>query len=50
MNPAYDELCSVWIRLYRFGHLQALADWDRAAMMPGHGHTATPARWPRWTA
>ena len=40
MNPAYDELCSVWTRLYRFGHLQALADWDRAAMMPAHSHTA----------
>ena len=40
MNQAYDELKRVWLRLYRFGHLQSIAGWDQAAMMPPKGSTA----------
>jgi carboxypeptidase Taq len=40
MNAAYDELTRTWSRLYRFGHLQAIAGWDRAAMMPAKGSAA----------
>ena len=40
MNNAYDELCGVWTRLSHFGHLQAIAGWDQAAMMPPKGQTA----------
>jgi carboxypeptidase Taq len=40
MNKAYDELCGVWTRLHRFGHLQSIAGWDQAAMMPLKGNTA----------
>ena len=34
MNKAYDELCRHWRRLHHFGHLQSIASWDQAAMMP----------------
>ena len=40
MNPAYDELARTWQRLYRFSHLQSIAGWDRAAMMPTKGAAA----------
>ena len=40
MNKAYDELCAIWTRLHRFGHLQSIAGWDQAAMMPIKGNTA----------
>jgi len=40
MNPAYDELTGIWHRLYRFQHLQSIAGWDQAAMMPPKGNDA----------
>lgn len=40
MNPAYDELAGIWTRLHNFQHLQALAGWDQAAMMPPKGNEA----------
>jgi carboxypeptidase Taq len=40
MGQAYDDLKRVWLRLYRYGHLQAIAGWDRAAMMPAKGSAA----------
>ena len=43
MNAAYDELTRTWTRLYRFDHLQAIAGWDRAAMMPTKGSEARAA-------
>ncbi len=39
-TDAYDELTRNWTRLYRFGHLQSMAGWDRAAMMPPKGGEA----------
>ncbi|HEX2540792.1 MAG TPA: carboxypeptidase M32 [Caldimonas sp.] len=39
-HPAYDELVRHWARLHRFFHLQAIAHWDRAAMMPAKGGEA----------
>ncbi len=39
-HPAYDDLVSHWSRLHRFGHLQSVASWDRAAMMPPKGSEA----------
>ena len=40
MNTAYDELAGIWARLHHFQHLQALAGWDQAAMMPPKGNDA----------
>ena len=40
MNTAYDELAGIWTRLHHFQHLQALAGWDQAAMMPPKGNDA----------
>jgi len=40
MMSAYDELSAVWTRLHRLGHLQSIASWDRAAMMPPKGSEA----------
>jgi carboxypeptidase Taq len=40
MNKAYDELTRTWTRLYHFGHLQSIAAWDQAAMMPAKGSAA----------
>ena len=37
---AYDELQATWTRLHRLGHLQAIAGWDQAAMMPPKGSEA----------
>ncbi|MDQ6685163.1 MAG: carboxypeptidase M32, partial [Pseudomonadota bacterium] len=42
-HPAYDELTATWQRLHRLGHLQAIAGWDRAAMMPTKGSEARAA-------
>ena len=39
-HPAYDALTQAWTRLYRFGHLQSMAGWDRAAVMPPKGNAA----------
>jgi len=39
-HPAYDELAATWKRLHHFGHLQALASWDRSALMPVNGNAA----------
>jgi carboxypeptidase Taq len=40
MTPAYDELKRRWTQLHHFGHLQAIAAWDQAAMMPNRGAQA----------
>ena len=39
-HPAYEGLAATWQRLHHFGHLQALASWDRSALMPANGNTA----------
>ena len=40
MTLAYDELQRTWTRLHHFSHLQSIAGWDRAAMMPPKGNAA----------
>lgn len=40
MASAYEELTGIWTRLHRFQHLQSIAGWDQAAMMPSKGSTA----------
>jgi carboxypeptidase Taq len=40
MKSAYDELAGIWTRLHHFRHLQSIAGWDQAAMMPPKGNTA----------
>lgn len=42
-TPAYDTLARTWQRLHRFGHLQSIAGWDRAANMPAKGNEARAA-------
>ena len=39
-HPAYDSLAATWRRLHNFSHLQSLAGWDRAALMPSGGSAA----------
>jgi carboxypeptidase Taq len=39
-TTAYFRLAEHWARLYRLGHLQAIAGWDSAAMMPPKGNRA----------
>ena len=39
-HPAYDSLATTWRRLHHFSHLQSLAGWDRAALMPAGGNAA----------
>ena len=39
-HAAYDALTATWQRLHHFGHLQALASWDRSALMPTNGNAA----------
>ena len=39
-HPAYDTLTQTWTRLHHFSHLQSMAGWDRAAIMPPKGNTA----------
>ena len=40
MDSAYDELKRTWTQLHHFGHLQSIAGWDQAAMMPPKGNDA----------
>jgi len=40
MPSPYEELSSTWTRLHHLGHLQSIASWDRAAMMPPKGSEA----------
>ena len=40
MTPSYDALQRIWTRLHHYGHLQAIAGWDQAAMMPPKGAEA----------
>ncbi len=40
---AYDELCRVHTRLYRYYHLSSIVGWDRNAMMPPKGNEARAA-------
>jgi len=40
MGTAYDELTRTWTQLHHFGHLQSIACWDQAAMMPPKGNAA----------
>ena len=42
-HPAYSELIATWQRLHHFGHLQSIASWDRAALMPSKGNDARAA-------
>ncbi len=42
-TPGYAALTQVYQRLYRLGHLQQMADWDRAANMPPKGSEARTA-------
>ena len=42
-TPAYDALAADCLRLHRLEHLQALAQWDRAALMPPRGNEARAA-------
>ena len=39
-HTAYDELAGIWTRLHHFQHLQSIAGWDQAAMMPTKGNRA----------
>ncbi|MEI6738422.1 MAG: carboxypeptidase M32, partial [Pseudomonadota bacterium] len=39
-HPAYDTLAATWLRLHHFDHLQAIASWDRSALMPANGNAA----------
>lgn len=43
MTTAYDDLAARWTRLHRFSHLQSIAGWDQAAMMPAKGAEARAA-------
>jgi carboxypeptidase Taq len=38
MTPAYQDLARRQERLYRLGHLQSIAQWDQAALMPAGGN------------
>ena len=42
-TPAYAALATTFTRLYRYGHLGAIAGWDQAAMMPAKGNGARGA-------
>ena len=42
-SPAYAALSTRFARLYRLGHLGAIAGWDQAAMMPPKGNEARGA-------
>ncbi|MFI8417054.1 carboxypeptidase M32 [Serratia sp. NPDC078593] len=39
-SSAYHELCTLFTRLSRFGHLSAIAGWDMQTMMPPGGSKA----------
>jgi carboxypeptidase Taq len=42
-TPAYDTLTATWTRLHHLGHLQSIAGWDQAALMPPKGMEARAA-------
>jgi carboxypeptidase Taq len=42
-TPAYDELAATWTRMHHLGHLQSIAGWDQAALMPPKGMEARAA-------
>lgn len=42
-TPAYDTLAQIYARVHRLGHLQAIAGWDQAALMPPGGNEARGA-------
>ncbi len=42
-TPAYDQLARSFTRLYHLDHLQAMAYWDQAAVMPNGGAQARAA-------
>jgi carboxypeptidase Taq len=42
-TPAYDTLRATWQRLHHLSHLQSLAGWDQAALMPAKGNDARAA-------
>ena len=42
-TPAYDQLAHTFTRLHRLDHLQSLAYWDQAAVMPAGGAEARAA-------
>lgn len=39
-TPAYDELTTIFRRLYRLGHVEAIVHWDGATCMPPGGNAA----------
>ena len=39
-TPAYEQLTLTYRRLHHLGHLQAIAYWDQAALMPPGGADA----------
>jgi len=42
-TPAYADLSRRHQRLYRLGHLQAIASWDQSAFMPAKGNESRAA-------
>jgi len=42
-TPAYDQLAATFTRLHHLDHLQAIAYWDQASMMPPGGAEARAA-------
>ncbi len=42
-TPAYDALAQAYGRMYRLGHLQSIAGWDQAALMPPKANEARAA-------
>jgi len=42
-TPAYDQLARTFTRLHHLDHLQAMAYWDQAAVMPAGGAEARAA-------
>lgn len=40
VNPSYDTLTAAYTQIHRLNHLQQLAYWDRAAVMPPEGGQA----------
>ncbi|MDE2368344.1 MAG: carboxypeptidase M32 [Burkholderiales bacterium] len=42
-TTSYDALTRAWTRMHHLGHLEAIANWDRAANMPPKGNEARAA-------
>jgi carboxypeptidase Taq len=42
-TPNYDLLSGAWLRLHHLSHLQNMAGWDQAALMPSKGNEARGA-------